>query len=366
MRFLGRAAVLFTTCLAALAILGVAGWGVNKVVRAVFPSSAAVPVDALGLGPAPALQPVALVVATPSSIPVLVYHQIDTGCAPLAAQCNSTEVETSSEKQFGENLNWLYRQGYRTITMSQYVLWTEGKPEELPAKPVLLTADNGIEGFLTAATPLLQRYGFTMTAMVVTGFANAATTDQCAPPSIHAGAKVVSVQPACPAGNVNWDATWAQLKALPSRTWGFALEAGTAGHYVQDYDQSCRVFLACAEPGETAAHYERRVTAELGNGEQLMSKELGSRSSGSVWTVPYSDLGYKRCVQDDCTPQPYDGPHGWLTGNAAGRFAVVFVEDAFRNGIQHERFRFDVQGWMTQKDFQSLFTSELAAGDFRR
>ena len=49
---------------------------------------------------------------------------------------------------------------------------------------------------------------------------------------------------------------------------------------------------------------------------------------------------------------------------AHDKFQAVFVEDANRNGVQNERFRFDVQGWMTQSEFESTLTSYVAAGSF--
>ena len=83
-----------------------------------------------------------------------------------------------------------------------------------------------------------------------------------------------------------------------------------------------------------------------------------------MWTVPYSDLGYGRCMQGDCTPQPTTGPKGWLAAYAAKSYPIAFVEDVFRNGTEHDRFRFDVQGWMTQRYFVSALNADIADGDF--
>ena len=352
--------------------LGAVGWGVQEAVHALDPgqSAAATAADiealnigALNIGPAPHLEPVRLSYTRPASIPVLVYHELDNGCAAVSLQCNGNDVESSSERQFAENLSWLYDHGFQTVTAAQYAAWVRGERVALPSKPVFLTADNGISSMFTGATPLLQRFGFTMTAMVVSGFADGASGD-CEPPEVMTSVGLVSAQPGCGKDNKNWDMTWQQLQALPASIWSFALEAGPSGHFVQDYNPACRVFLACKEPGETTAEYEQRVAAELSSGEAELRSHLGARASTAMWTVPYSDLGYRRCKQADCTPQPTTGPPGWLAAYAARSYPIVFVEDAYRNGIEHDRFRFDVQGWMTQHYFVSALTADIQDGDF--
>jgi hypothetical protein len=51
---------------------------------------------------------------------------------------------------------------------------------------------------------------------------------------------------------------------------------------------------------------------------------------------------------------------------AASRFSAVFVEDAGRNGVRHERFRFDVNGRDTLAYFRTALTGFTRAGDFNR
>ncbi len=339
----------YAAVLAALTVSLTGLWYIGVLTAVLFaPGSTAVSPAALGLGPAPVLTTVHQTYTRPAAIPVLVYHQLDNGCAPTAAICNVKEPETSSERQFAGQMQWLYDNGYRTVTPQQYTAWLQDKKVALPAKPVLITVDNGISNFYDAGTAVLQRYGFSATAMVVTGFADGAS-GQCTNPAD---------QPGCPTANQNWDATWAQLEGLPSPTWNFALEAGPSGHYVQDYSTTCPAFLACMKPGETVAAYEQRVKAELNTGEAELRQHLGSRFDPSVWTVPYSDLGYPQCPQSSCTPQQSTGPPGWLSAYAESRFSAVFVEDADRNGVQNERFRLDVQGWMTLGEFADLFGAD--------
>lgn len=274
---------------------------------------------------------------------------------------------------------WLARTGHHTVTLAQYETWLADGRTKLPAKPVLITADNGIGSFLTGAQPVLARHHFTAVAFLVSGFADGAA-GHCAP-RVTVASRTFDVQPGCPADNTGWDLTWARLRTLNPGVWEFSLEAGPSGHYVQDYDPKCPAFDACKIPGETATAYEKRVTAETAAGLAALNRELPGRVAPGAWVVPYSDLGYSACARDSrlmfrsgariisaasCTPQPYDGPRGWLTSYAASRFRAVFVEDAYRNGIDRERFRFDINGQDTLSYFQRTLATFTSAGDFGR
>ena len=136
---------------------------------------------------------------------------------------------------------------------------------------------------------------------------------------------------------------------------------------MQTYDPTCTAFYACMVAHETACQYENRVANELAQGEkEIVNKLDAARFTPGLWVVPYSDDGYPGCTGNACTPQPYDGPAGWLPAWTASRYNVAFVEDAFRNGIQNERFRIDVQGWMTESEFETMLNQNLASGYFTR
>ena len=285
-------------------------------------------------------------------VPVLVYHEMNNGCEPAAKTCvNPKDAETVSTAQFLAEMNYLARVGYHTISLAQYVTWLLDRKTELPRKPILLTADNGIGNFLVNAEPILARDGFTMTAFIVTGFADGAS-GRCQPDVRVAGVSY-DVQQGCGRDNEGWDLTWPELRSLSPSVYSFALEAGPSGHFVQHYDAHCEMFDACKIPGETDAAYEARVRREVTGGLRELRAQLGGRASTAAWVVPYSDLGYPRCAQPDCTPQAHTGPRGWLAAYAASRFTAAFVEDAYRNGIRHERFRDDINGWMDEHIFQA-------------
>jgi hypothetical protein len=347
--------------LAAAAVLVLAGWSANSVLdpqgRGAVQVSQASSVSAIKRPP--------VTYATASSVPVLVYHEMNNGCAPTAPVCVANDPETVSTTQFTNEMAYLVKEGYHSVTLAQYTDWLQNAATRLPTKPVLITADNGIGNFLEGAQPVLEHDGFQATAFLVTGFADGAG-GACAPKLVVAG-KSYDVQPGCGPDNKGWDLTWEQIEKLSPAAWSFALEAGPSGHFVQDYDGTrCQMFDACKVPGETDAQYEARVKAENASGLHELTTLLGNRVSADAWVVPYSDLGYQRCAQDDCTPQPSTGPKSWLVHYASAHFTAVFVEDAFRNGVAHERFRFDVNGQDTEKYFQSALAQFTAAGDFRR
>lgn len=294
------------------------------------------------------------------SVPVLVYHEMNDGCSASASVCQphtyggTSDPESVSTAQFAEQMKYLHDAGYHTVTMAQYVAWIGNEDAPMPRKPILLIADNGIGPFLDAAQPILLRYRYYMTAAIVTGFVDGAS-GVCPDPSL---------QPGCGIQNRGWDLTWPQLRALGPE-YNFILEAGRSGHFQQTYTPRCQQFYACMLPGETVAAYERRVESENGDGRRELKQLLKSRVNTQAWVVPYSDLGYQRCALADCTPQDSNGPRGWLASWAAGQYQVIFVEDAFRNGVARERFRLDVNGWMNMDYFVGLIQADVDAGGFK-
>jgi hypothetical protein len=287
-----------------------------------------------------------------SNVPVLVYHEMNNGCPASGATCPSHDYETVSTTQFTAEMTWMHANGYHTISLGQYLAWLGNKQTPLPDKPFLITVDNGVTDFLKDAQPILYRYRYTATAFIVTGFADAAS-GKCGP-RING----VNVQPGCPVSSErgDWDMTWAQLKDLSPAVYSFGIEAGADGHYQEGYDAACYAFNACKLPGETDAAYVTRVQAEYTRGIAEAKAELGARFDPQAWVVPYSDLGYT--CSGGCTAyENYDGPAGWLISYAASTYKAVFVQDASRNGIRNERFRYEIHNTTTLSEFTAAVGS---------
>ncbi|WP_240041327.1 polysaccharide deacetylase family protein [Paenibacillus ginsengarvi] len=93
------------------------------------------------------------------SIPVLNYHSI--GVEPD----NNAVLDP---KKLDEQMAHLSKEGYTALTLQQFIGIWDGHMEA-PAKPVLLTFDDGYTDNYTEAMPILRKYGFTATMFVSPG-----------------------------------------------------------------------------------------------------------------------------------------------------------------------------------------------------
>lgn len=96
-------------------------------------------------------------------VPILMYHEI-------AARPQSTRRLAVTPADFAAQLAYLRDGGYTTLTVADLVQGTAGRAFQWPAKPVVLTFDDGYADFHDAALPLLRRYGCTATIFVTTGW----------------------------------------------------------------------------------------------------------------------------------------------------------------------------------------------------
>jgi len=289
-------------------------------------------------------------------IPVLAWHQVIGGvatttaedviwnsgrdCKPAAAVCDAPgNPETVSLDQLSAELSWLQRQGYHYITAAQYYAWDEGNKVALPSRPILLTVDDGTLNSYVNVTTVLQRYGDSMIAFIVSQFADGATANQ----EPYAG----------------WNATWAYLSALPAAQWSFAFHAGAHGHNVTfPGNKACEYYYPCQLPAETTAQYESRVSSEIAAGRKVERAELGPRFDTDMWAVPWNDLGNQPNLPAEGAAQ------WWLASWAATQFPVIFIQDPLHNGYEHERYRLEIQGTWSLPVFKSNFLRNARLGFF--
>ncbi|RKN74228.1 polysaccharide deacetylase family protein [Paenibacillus ginsengarvi] len=71
-------------------------------------------------------------------------------------------------KKLDEQMAHLSKEGYTALTLQQFIGIWDGHMEA-PAKPVLLTFDDGYTDNYTEAMPILRKYGFTATMFVSPG-----------------------------------------------------------------------------------------------------------------------------------------------------------------------------------------------------
>jgi len=69
---------------------------------------------------------------------------------------------------FRDHLVWLKEKGYQTISPEALVDYLEGKEISLPAKPILLTFDDGTIENYEIAYPMLKEFGYTGISFVLT------------------------------------------------------------------------------------------------------------------------------------------------------------------------------------------------------
>lgn len=128
-----------------------------------------------------------------AGIPVLMYHSI-AGRGP-----RGMDRLRVTPAEFGEQLDWLAASGHTTVTISRLAAAFAGAAT-LPARPVVLTFDDGFADFYHRALPMLEQRGMVATLYVTTGYLR------------HDSA----ARPGTPAG---WPQTmtWRQVAQLPAR-----------------------------------------------------------------------------------------------------------------------------------------------------
>ena len=70
-------------------------------------------------------------------------------------------------EEFAAQMDYLQQQGYTTITMLEFIKASRGK-FEMPAKPIILTFDDGYEDNYTIMLPILEAHGMKATMYMVT------------------------------------------------------------------------------------------------------------------------------------------------------------------------------------------------------
>lgn len=93
-------------------------------------------------------------------VPVLMYHIID--------DANSSAISVS-EQLFADHIRFLQAEGYRTLSLQEYVgLLTADAPP--PERSVFLTFDDGYVDVIERAAPVLREAGFNATVFVLTHY----------------------------------------------------------------------------------------------------------------------------------------------------------------------------------------------------
>ncbi|MDP3724563.1 MAG: polysaccharide deacetylase family protein [bacterium] len=98
-------------------------------------------------------------------IPILFYHYIGNNPIPEDTARDTLSV---TPDRFKEHMEYLSQEGYTTLTFDMVNDILKGS-QSLPAKPVVLTFDDGYIDFYYNAYPILEQFSFKATVFVPTG-----------------------------------------------------------------------------------------------------------------------------------------------------------------------------------------------------
>ena len=101
------------------------------------------------------------------TVPILCYHRFVAGNGIGGGKM------VVSAANFAAQLDWLARNDYRVISLSQLSGFLQGR-QALPKRAVVITIDDGYESVHRVALPLLRKYGFPATLFAYTDFIGAA------------------------------------------------------------------------------------------------------------------------------------------------------------------------------------------------
>lgn len=167
-------------------------------------------------------------------VPVLVYHN-------LGPQAKGRMLMAAS--RFEEQMRYLKREGYRVVSLREFLEFTAGK-RQLPRRAVVLSFDDGYRSFREIAYPILKELGFTATLFVYTDY-------------IGAGRNALG---------------WKDLRELQDE--GFDVQGHSKTH--ADLRRGA---------SETEAQYAARLQSELERPQALFRQHLGR--SGEALAYPY-------------------------------------------------------------------------------
>lgn len=103
------------------------------------------------------------------ALPILMYHYV----RPLPSiRTDMLGYKLSvSPEAFQQQMDWLSANGYHTVNFNDVRAYFAGT-KTLPAKPVVITLDDGYRDLYTTAFPILREHRFTAVAYIVTSFVN--------------------------------------------------------------------------------------------------------------------------------------------------------------------------------------------------
>lgn len=97
-------------------------------------------------------------------IPILMYHSISCSAHPKFQQM------TVRPEIFDKQMSYLVEHKYTPLTVTQFMRLRSQGLEHLPARPVVITFDDGFADFFSEALPVLKKYALPATLYISTAF----------------------------------------------------------------------------------------------------------------------------------------------------------------------------------------------------
>ena len=235
-------------------------------------------------------------------IPILLYHSIADTVAPDYRRWAVTPAA------FAAQLAYLRQEGYHALTVTELAHCVTTSPAALPAKPVVITFDDGLADFYTNALPLLRTYGFPATLYITTGYVEGKSQWLAA---VGEGERAMM--------------SWAQIAELSAH----GIECGAHTHSHPQLDTLPRL----------QARYE------IVHSKRLLEEKLGRPVTSFAYPHGYHDKAVQQMVRE------------------AGFIAACGVKDAISRP-DDDRFalaRMIVAGDTTLPQFAKLLTSHGVA-----
>ena len=108
-------------------------------------------------------------------VAVLCYHNIST--SDEKQNFPDEQDWTITVENFEEQLKYLQRNNYKTLTMDEFYKWKQGEIN-VPYKSVLITFDDGFLSNYQYAFPLLKKYNMNATVFIVGSFIDNSTENE--------------------------------------------------------------------------------------------------------------------------------------------------------------------------------------------
>ncbi|GAA1887641.1 polysaccharide deacetylase family protein [Streptantibioticus ferralitis] len=190
---------------------------------------------------------------TTAGVPILMYHAV------AAAPAKAARGLSVAPAAFAEQMELLADRGFTPLTTRQLAaVWRDGR-RALPARPVLITFDDGYEGVHRHALPELLRHGFPATLFTSTGWMRGRGAED------HA--------PGAPDTTLDWD----QVRELAAS----GVEIGGHSHSHPQLDQLS----------------DERLWFEVLRCKEILAEELDSPPISFAYPYGYSSQRVRRTVR---------------------------------------------------------------------